>query len=300
MQNKFIISVIVCTYNRSDLLSLCLESLARQTLDKNLYEVIVVNNNSNDNTEEIIRNFTDKYSNFSSIVETKQGLSHSRNCGWKNSNGNYIAYIDDDAIAFENWLEGIFDFVVINPDIKVFGGPYEGYSNKKLPWWLPRTYGSMTLGDFSKIIEFGIEWISGSNMIYHRTILEKFGGFENSVGMSGNKISYGEETNLQQKIITTNIPIWYSPDIKVKHLIAEKKLRFSWVFISGYKAGKVDEIIFNHKHNLFYYSILIIFHFFKFGIKLINLKNFGLNSYKLLHTLSYDVGMIMCKIRRNL
>jgi len=54
------ISVIVTTYNRSDLLSGCLESLVNQTLDKTQYEVIVVDNNSTDNTSEVVSTFLDQ------------------------------------------------------------------------------------------------------------------------------------------------------------------------------------------------------------------------------------------------
>ena len=69
------ISVIVCTYNRSYILADCLESLQKQTVDKSLYEVLVVNNNSTDKTQEIAENYVINHANFRVVFESQQGLS---------------------------------------------------------------------------------------------------------------------------------------------------------------------------------------------------------------------------------
>ena len=66
------ISVVVCTYNRDQMLPECLESLSNQRVDKNLYEVIVVDNNSKDNTQEVANGFVRKYSNFRYLFEPEQ------------------------------------------------------------------------------------------------------------------------------------------------------------------------------------------------------------------------------------
>ena len=83
MKKKPEISVVVCTYNREKMLPECLDSLANQRANKNLYEVIVVDNNSKDNTSKVANEFVTKYSNFKILFEQNQGLSHARNLGLK-------------------------------------------------------------------------------------------------------------------------------------------------------------------------------------------------------------------------
>ena len=90
------ISVVVCTFNRAQLAATAIESLCEQTADKSQYEVIVVDNNSQDNTREVTEDFCSRYPNLRYCLEEEQGLSHARNRGWRESRGVYVAYVDDD------------------------------------------------------------------------------------------------------------------------------------------------------------------------------------------------------------
>ena len=101
------ITVVVCTYNRANLLFYTLKSLATQIVDKSVYQVLVVNNNSNDKTEEVVNIFISRFSNFRIINEYSQGLSHARNRGYKESLTQWVVYMDDDARAPENYIQRI-------------------------------------------------------------------------------------------------------------------------------------------------------------------------------------------------
>ena len=111
-----VLSIIVCTYNRESLLPLCLQSLTDQAIDKRLYEVIVVNNNSTDGTQEVAESFAEMSKNLRVVLERRQGLSHARNRGWMEAQGKFVAYIDDDAIAWPDWIYSILDFIKRHPD----------------------------------------------------------------------------------------------------------------------------------------------------------------------------------------
>lgn len=101
MQNPFV-SVVVCTYNRGKYLERCLASLKQQSYQNN--EIIVVNGPSNDGTDAVL----DKYSDVRVIKQgTLNGLSYARNLGINASEGEIIAFIDDDAVADENWLSSL-------------------------------------------------------------------------------------------------------------------------------------------------------------------------------------------------
>ena len=84
-----IISAVICTHNRQAFIEKAVQSLLDQTLDKNLYEIIVVDNNSNDNTAAIMKKIRAEQQNVTYIFEKNLGLSFARNAGWKNARGKY-------------------------------------------------------------------------------------------------------------------------------------------------------------------------------------------------------------------
>ncbi len=239
-----LISAVVCTYNRSGILLHCLKSLLDQENVLSHFEVIIVNNNSTDNTQHIAEEFAKKNSNFRVVIEQSQGLSHSRNRGWQEASGEYVAYIDDDAKAPPDWISKMLSFINRHPDIMVFGGPYEGFSPVPLPNWFPPEYGSLKLKIDERPINIGYEWISGTNMVYKKSLLSSLNGFHTGLGMSGGKISYGEETRLLLEIAKKNIPVYYVPDMKVFHLIAEYKISLKWLLLSSYSVGLTAREIF--------------------------------------------------------
>ena len=102
MQELPEITAIICTHNRERFLESCIQSLFDQTLDARRYEILVVDNGSNDGTRAICDKFKDRL-NFKYIFEPVLGLSQARNTGWKNARGRYVGYIDDDATADQRW-----------------------------------------------------------------------------------------------------------------------------------------------------------------------------------------------------
>lgn len=98
------LSIIVPVYNVSKYLAKCLDSLIYQDLKPEEYEIIVVNDGSTDNSEEISRQYEEKYSNIKVVRQENQGLSGARNTGIKLSNGKYIQFVDSDDYLVPNVL----------------------------------------------------------------------------------------------------------------------------------------------------------------------------------------------------
>lgn len=249
--NRIIISVAVCTYNRAELLSACLQSLADQTADSNLFEVIVVDNNSTDNTLDVISKYFGGHLNIRIVKELNKGLSHARNRGWKESVSEYVAYIDDDAIAHPDWVFQIKSFIERKPDVVAFGGPYDAFSLVPVPDWFPPDYGVLSLGEEERKIVIGKEWITGTNMIFKRELFADYGGFNPGLGMSGDKVSYGEEANFLVELNNNNIPVFYVPNIKVSHLVADYKMKLTWLLFSSYKVGRCFNQTFGANRSFF-------------------------------------------------
>lgn len=247
-----VISVVVCTYNRCDLLAQVMQTLINQTLQKELYEIIIINNNSKDNTSnvssQLIKNNPD--TNIRYILETKQGLAHARNRGWKEARGKYVAYIDDDARAESGWLRNIFSaFINTTPEPLVVGGLIYPFYLSKKPEWFKDEYEIRSWGDKPRFL-VPKESFSGSNMIFTKTILEKFRGFNTRVGVNGTTLSTGEETSLFLELWdyygNCNI-FYYSPDIKIFHYTPLEKMSLKYVLKRSFASGQSFVYVFESK-----------------------------------------------------
>ena len=228
------ISVAVCTYNRADVLPKCLESLINQTADKELFEVLIIDNNSTDGTKEIAEDFCKEHLNFRYIFEEKQGLSHARNRAIDEAKGTYLAYIDDDAIADKEWVGKIISVIQNNKDITAFGGKILPWYNTEKPKWFKDEFGLHSWGE--EHLQLSLQnypfGLSGSNMIFKKDILAKYNGFSAEYGMTGNKIAFGEESLLFNKMLGNNENVQYFPGIFVYHLVSDKSYSLKEAFFS--------------------------------------------------------------------
>ena len=94
------ITIVICTYNRSDTIIECLQSLVQCDSSDCDLEILIIDNNSSDGTVQKIQSFILKNSHFNIKLykEIKQGLSYARNVGIQNAKGDFIFFLDDDAI----------------------------------------------------------------------------------------------------------------------------------------------------------------------------------------------------------
>jgi glycosyltransferase involved in cell wall biosynthesis len=120
-ENPQIISIIICTYNRANYLNKCIESILAQT-NKN-WELIIVDDGSNDNTFEVINEYLKNHSMIRYVKHKNIKLALSRNIGLLLSSGMYITFLDSDDTFKENHIQSRLDFMTQNPNIDlIYGG----------------------------------------------------------------------------------------------------------------------------------------------------------------------------------
>ena len=114
MPQNPLVSIIICTYNRMQYLPKCLEHLKNQTCKTEDYEVVLINNNSTDKTEFICKEYIQKNPelNVSYFLEKNPGLSHARNRGVKEANGDVLCFIDDDGFAIPDYVKIISKYAM--------------------------------------------------------------------------------------------------------------------------------------------------------------------------------------------
>lgn len=233
------ISVVICTYNRADLLAAALQTLCDQSQVETSYEVIIVDNNSSDETPMVGQDFAARYPYVRYCVETQQGLSHARNRGWQAAKGEYVAYIDDDCKAPSHWLQTAAEIIRTVAPL-VFGGPYFATYNRSKPAWFKDEYGSYAPCPVATFINETPDRLHGGNLFIARTLLAQIGGFDVTFGMSGYKQAYGEETallrHLHSALPTTTF--YYDPALWVYHLVRPEKMALRWQVQAHFSKGR--------------------------------------------------------------
>jgi glycosyltransferase involved in cell wall biosynthesis len=218
----------------------CLLSIEQQTLDLNKYEVIVVDNNSTDDTPLVADSFIKRNPNYRIVTEFDQGLSFARNRGWKEAKGEYVVYIDDDAQCVPYLLEKVLDaFEKVKPKPVSVGGTYYPVYEVPPPKWFSDRFEIRSWGDKPGFLtppraKYGF---SGGNMAFQRRVFDEYGEFPTDQGMVGGKTRMGEETALYLKIYQKEPYFWYDPNIRIMHWTPKRNLTFKYRYERAYKMG---------------------------------------------------------------
>jgi glycosyltransferase involved in cell wall biosynthesis/MoaA/NifB/PqqE/SkfB family radical SAM enzyme len=210
------ISVVICTHRNPNLLKKALESLAQQGLRNELYEVIVVDNNSNDNTKEVV----EAYPSVKYVFEQRIGLSYARNAGIEKARADIIAFIDDDAEASPDWLKALLDIYDNLPDAWAVGGQVLPIWDAQKPEWLTNDYyRSLSLVEWGQDAR-PLQWperIIGTNCSFRRQVFTDIGYFDTDLGRIGSAMLGNEDTEIQQRIQSLGRLVYYTPDAIVHH-----------------------------------------------------------------------------------
>ena len=223
-------SVIICTYNREKYIYNALKSIAEQEYPKERYEIVLINNNSTDKTEDICRQFQHAFPDvsFHYVVETRQGLSYARNRGIDESRGEILIYVDDDATVFPMYLQEYDVFFQNYPDAIAGGGPIYPVFEVPEPKWMSPIMrsllgGYLYFGDKIKIFRNG-KYPGGGNAAYRKKELEQFGYFNTELGRKGNGLLGSEEKDMFDRFRNAGRHFYYIPKAAIYHYISESKL----------------------------------------------------------------------------
>jgi glucosyl-dolichyl phosphate glucuronosyltransferase len=240
-----LISVVTYTYNRAGILATLLESIYSQNLSSEMFEFVVVDNHSTDQTRELVNSFCSRYGNIHYFYEERLGASSARNRGWQEARGEYIAFIDDDGKAPPGWLEVAAGIIQdVKPDL--FGGPVLPYYVSKKPLWFKDEYAIRQQGELARQLEID-EYLSGNNLFIRKEMLEVLNGFDEQLGHHGTSFGYGEETDLQRRV-RKQFPqacIYYEPRLYNDHLVREEKFSLLWQVRAKFALGRFNYLTFS-------------------------------------------------------
>lgn len=227
------LSVIVCTYNRSKYLPDLLQSLKNQELDREIFELLIIDNNSTDETSDILKRFIKENPDIKAgyFPEQNPGLSHARNRGIKESRGKVLVFIDDDAVAIPGYLKEIAAYFNSNPDVPAGGGKIIPEYEKERPQWMtPYLLPVVSALDLGEKIRFfpSKKYPIGANMFFRREVFDQTGLFNPELGRKGSKLLGGEEKDIFLKL-KPEPKIVYLPSAAVYHFVPETRLQMDYI-----------------------------------------------------------------------
>ncbi|MBQ0831319.1 glycosyltransferase [Marinobacter sp.] len=190
-------TIVVPAFNEEQYIEQCLIALKSQTYPKDNFEIIVIDNNSSDNTVEIARNYADHVK-----ILPDGNVGAVRNYGFKNASGDIIIFIDSDCVTDKSWLERAIRMYSSAPDT-VLGGIYACREN---PNWIEK-YWFLETGE-DRVVENNL---LGGCIIISRKNFEHVGGFRE-------EMSSGEDSALTKDLRHLGIEVEITPRLKVRHL----------------------------------------------------------------------------------
>lgn len=244
------LSVVVCTYDRYDVLHGALRGLAEQTLPKTEFEILVIDNSPDAKRSAAQSLKHNSIPNLTWVHETKAGLSNARNVGTARARGEIIAFLDDDAIPSPVWgTELLAAFDHFGPKTAVIGGKVVPLFMTERPTWLTdkllNHLSMVDLGEERRLVAEG-EWVVGANIAYRAEDLKETGGFSTNLGRIGNVgLLSAEETEIAAKLKARGLLTGYAPAVQVQHLVDTTRTseawfarRFAWQAVSAVLSGE--------------------------------------------------------------
>jgi len=214
----FLFSVIIPTFNRANEIQELLQSLATQSLDKNEFEIIIVDDGSTDNTQIVIESIKKNENlDIRTLHQDHKGPGEARNLGMENAKGKYFIFIDSDCIADEHWLSA-YKKEVDQKDVAGFGGPDSVLPNfkpvqKAIDYSMTSFITTGGIRGHSKK-KFSKYYPRSFNMGVRADIVDQIGGM--------GKLRHGQDIEFSNRILSTGEPI-----IKVVDAVVYHKRRIS-------------------------------------------------------------------------
>lgn len=237
------ISVIICTYNRCKYIYNALKSVAENDFPTEDYEVILVNNNCTDDTEKESLRFRNDFPQieFKQFFECNQGLSYARNRGIRESRGEMLVFLDDDAFVQTDYLKNLSRFLSQYPDAMAYGGKISPvFETGREPDWLGRwSYSWVSALDKGSAVSLfaGRSYPIGANMGIRKSVFDSCGTFNVELGRSKNNLNGGEEKDMFDRIAKGGHKIYYFPNIEAKHVIPPHRVTIAFIKRLGYGVG---------------------------------------------------------------
>ncbi|MBW4523806.1 MAG: hormogonium polysaccharide biosynthesis glycosyltransferase HpsE [Phormidium tanganyikae FI6-MK23] len=222
------LSVVICTYNGEARIGQVLDRVRSQIhTDPIAWEVLVIDNNSRDNTKQIVSNCADvRY-----VFEAEQGLAFARSRAIREAAGQWVAFLDDDTLPDQNWVAQAYQFAQAHPEIGAFGGQIHAEYEVEPP------VGIKKLAPYLAIVERGSKphkydrvLPPGAGLVVQRQVwLDAVPEKLVLVGRTTAAMLASEDIEAILHIQNSGREIWYNPEMHLYHQIPHWRTERSYL-----------------------------------------------------------------------
>ncbi len=239
------ITVAVITYNRARLLRETLAGLARQDLPAGEWELLVIDNNSTDDTAAVVAEFAGAAPAPRRVLETRQGLDHGRNRAIAEARGDLLVLADDDILMEPSWLREL-----VAPlrsagaaRIGVVGGEVIPVFPDGLPAWQSRAHRPLAFRPDAGPLP-PTQSPMGANFAFPRAVLQRLGGFDTVLDRQGSSLFGGGDTDMIRRVRAAGLEVWFAPAAAVRHQMPAGRLTLAYALRHAFDSARsrvVDE-----------------------------------------------------------
>ena len=246
-----LLSIIIPTRNRADLLQLALLSLQAQTLPADQFEVLVIDNGSTDNTKQVVESFQQQLVEVRYFFDPTPGLHVGRHRGLREAGGDVLVYADDDIQATPTWLAAIAENFA-DPAVAMVGGNNHPDFKAVPPSWLEELWrrssmGGHAIGYLSVLSlpegrrDFSPYMVWGCNFSIRKRVVLEAGGFHPD-GMPQDLIRFrGDgESHVSRFVAERGLRCVFDSRASVYHAVTPERMTRDYFRRRAYNQGVSD------------------------------------------------------------
>jgi glycosyltransferase involved in cell wall biosynthesis len=223
----------------------CLKSLQQQTIGSGAFDILVVDSCGTTETGDQLAAMVAEVSNARLLRADQPGVSTARNLGMRESAADFVAYIDDDALAAPDWLACMREVIAMHPPWPgVVGGRVLPVWERPLPdWWPPSLRGVLSIIEWEGRGEYRTAQVPaklepyGVNMAVQRLPLLEAGGFPEHLGRFAGLLLSDEDVQVAWQLQDRGYRAWYDSRIVVRHQIQGRRMNPAWLLDRLYWQG---------------------------------------------------------------
>ncbi len=231
------VTVAICTHNNATLLDRTLTVLALQNFEPDYWSALVVDNNSTDETAEVVARHqrSELIPHLQYCREPRLGIAHARHRAIREASSEFVAFVDDDCLLAPDWLQQALTFSLAHPKAGAIGGrvkvlwesPPPPTALSRATWYAEQNFGDVP----QQMPSAGFTYLVGAGLVVRRTALEESGWLEKRllVGRKGRELSAGEDVEIVLRIRQAGYELWYNPAMILEHVIPERRLSIQYL-----------------------------------------------------------------------
>jgi len=239
------ITVILCTYNRCQSLQKALASVSSSVVPSSVeWEVIVVDNNSGDQTRSVTEEYCRRYpQRFRYLFEPRSGKSNALNAAIRATDADVLAFMDDDVQVEADWLHNLTS-CLNDSRWAGAGGRILPEVEFTPPRWLD-TGGRYALAPLA-MFDLGLDAVElheapfGTNMAFRREMFAKHGDFRTDLGPRPGSEIRNEDVEFGQRLLAAGERFWYAPTAVVHHAISQSRLKPDYFLTWWFDKARAD------------------------------------------------------------